>query len=58
MTIKIIGIIFIVLLILVIFGNIWFYLVDGMIEKVKRLVFKSQKTENWHTLDEKNINKK
>lgn len=52
MNLKMIGTIFIVLLILVILCNIWFYFVDGMIEKVKRLFFKSEKTENWHTLEE------
>lgn len=52
MTLKMIGAVFIVLLILVIFGNVWFYFVDGLIERVR-----SQKPENWHTLedtDEKN----
>ncbi len=49
--------VFIVLLILVIFGNVWFYFVDGLIERVKGMLFRSQKPENWHTLedtDEKN----
>ena len=57
MTLKMIGAVFIVLLILVIFGNVWFYFVDGLIDRVKGMLFRSQKPENWHTLedtDEKN----
>ena len=57
MTLKMIGAVFIVLLILVIFGNVWFYFVDGLIGRVKRLFFKNKKPQNWHTLedtDEKN----
>ena len=52
-----IGAVFIVLLILVIFCNIWFYFVDGLIERVKHLFFKNKKPQNWHTLEDIDENK-
>lgn len=57
MNLKMIGTIFIVLLILVIFCNIWFYFVDGLIERVKCLFFKNKNPQNWHTLEDIDENK-
>lgn len=52
MILKQIGIVLGVLLILVIVGNIWFYFVDGFIEKIKHMFHGGPHEENWHTLHE------
>lgn len=54
MDIKAIGAVLLALVVIFIIGQIWFYLVDGILEKIKG-IFK--KKEPWHPLPEKDEEK-
>ncbi len=43
--------IILVLLVIVIIGNLWFHFVDGLLEKIKGVLF-PPKNSVWHTLPE------
>ena len=58
MIFKEIGIALLILFILVIAGNIWFYFAEGIIEKIKSIIFPESNEENWHTLPGDDSNKK
>ncbi len=58
MIFKQIGMVLVFLIILASAGNIWFYFVDGIIEKIKCIFYQGNQKENWHTLPEDDSNKK
>lgn len=35
-----------------IFGRVWFHLVEGILSKIKSLLGRNKKAPNWHTFDE------
>lgn len=43
------GVIFLLLLLLFFLGNLWFHLVEGLLKKIKGILF-PQKKVPWHTL--------
>ena len=45
---KEIGIIFLLLLGVVIFGNLWFHFVESVLGKIKSLFLRRQKPPAWH----------
>ena len=51
MSFKEIGVIIIVMIIIVIWGNIWFSIVEGVIGKIKN-IFKSDKKDVWHSFSD------
>ena len=40
------------MLAIVIFGNIWFYLVDGLLSKLKTPFLRAKTPQTWHPLQE------
>ncbi len=45
-----IGMILLVLIAVVIFGNLWFHLVDSALERIKRLLTGRKEPPAWHPL--------
>ena len=46
------------LIAIVIFGNIWYSVVDSILEKIKYKLFGKNENTAWHTLDEEKFEKK
>ena len=46
------------LIVIVIFGNIWYSIVDSILEKIKYKLFGKKENTAWHTLDEEKFEKK
>lgn len=45
---KEIGIWFLVLSVLFIFGQLWFHLVEGLLSKIKSLLHRNKPPQRWH----------
>ena len=41
---------FVLLTVVAIFGQLWFHLVDSLLERAKRLLFRRGQPPVWHTL--------
>lgn len=51
MTLGELGAILLVLTVLVVLGNLWFYLVEGLLDRVKRLFIRHREPPAWHPLE-------
>lgn len=40
------------IIIIFLFANIWFHLIESILSIIKGLFFRNKKNEVWHTLDE------
>lgn len=49
---KEIGGIFVFLLVIVIFGNIWFHFVEFILAKIKKILHLHEEPPSWHPLPE------
>lgn len=58
MTFEKIGAVLLFMVILFIFGNIWFNIVESILNKIKRMFIKNEKTINWHNFPDDEKNKK
>ncbi len=58
MFLKNIGLILLVLIIIVIVGNIWFNIVESVINKIKGLFNLNKGSKKWYPLPEENKEKK
>lgn len=45
-----IGAILLFLLVVFIFGNLWFHFIEAILRRIKKLFTRRQKTPAWHTL--------
>ena len=45
---KELGVILLIMIVLVIIGNIWFDIVDGILEKIKNLITGNNNKTVWH----------
>ena len=46
------------LIVIVIFGNIWYSIVNSILEKIKYKLFGKKNSTNWHTLNKDEYEKK
>ena len=55
---KEIGIWFLVLSVLFIFGQLWFHLVEGLLAKIRSLLNRNKESPVWHTFEETDDDKR
>lgn len=58
MTLGEIGAFLLVLVIVFVLGQIWFHLVESVLERIRRRFFRSKEPPDWHPLPEDNDEKK
>ena len=58
MTLGEIGAFLLVLVIVFVLGQIWFHLVESVLERIRRRFFRSKEPPVWHPLSEDNDEKK
>lgn len=54
---KEIGGIFVILLVIVILGNIWFFFVESILAKIKEFLHRHEEPPAWHPLPKEDIHK-
>lgn len=50
MSLGAIGAFLIVLIAVFVFGNLWFNIVESVLDKIKRILFRRKSPQIWHTL--------
>ena len=53
-----IGMWFLALTVLFLFGRVWFYLVEGVLARIKSLLNRHKESPVWHTFEETDKDKK
>lgn len=53
-----IGMWFLALTVLFLFGRVWFYLVEGVLARIKSLLNRHKESPVWHTFEETDKEKK
>lgn len=53
-----IGIWILILIVILIFSQVWFHLVEGLLSKIKAFLNRNKKQQVWHTFEETDDDKR